>query len=281
MVGSDELQENPVPRLAGVVRGRGKINPAARFAFDAFREGGTVPAVANHLHIDASPGAIAPTVLLPGDPLRARSLSEGLLDAPRQVAGRRNMLGFTGRWNGQPVSIVGSGMGIPSCAIYATELFRSFGVTRIVRVGTCAAVGTHPLGAVLLATSASTDSSFNRHRFGGHDLAATADFDLLSTLATGARRAGVSLTAAPVFSTDAFHDGAPELAGLLATHGIAGVEMESAGLYAVAMRERVAAASVLVVSDRLDSPEQMSGEDRERGMLDVGRWVLDSLLPRG
>ena len=127
-------------------------------------------------HINAAAGAFADTVLLPGDPVRARHIALNLLDAAEQVTDVRNMLGYTGFWRGQRISVMGSGMGIPSCAIYATELVREYGVRRLVRVGTCGATRADvQLGDVVLALGASTDSRVNRQRFGTVDVRVAAD----------------------------------------------------------------------------------------------------------
>ena len=228
-------------------------------------------------HLDAPPGAIAETVLLPGDPLRARQIADELLSDAVQVNARRNMLGYTGRHRGLRVSVLGSGMGIPSCAIYATELARVHGVRRIVRVGTCGGVGEVALGDVLLAQAASTDSNFNRLHFGGHDLAACADFELLSAVAGTASRQGIDVRIAGVFSTDCFYGGDADLVARLQQHRIAGVEMESAGLYGVAMREGIQALSVLTVSDHLQRDQHMPAQQREQGLSRMAALVLDSL----
>jgi purine-nucleoside phosphorylase len=228
-------------------------------------------------HLDAEPGAIADTVLLPGDPLRAKHVARTLLDAVVEVNTRRNMLGYTGRYGNLRVSVIGSGMGIPSCAIYATELAREHRVRRIVRIGTCGGVGDVAIGDVLLAQSASTDSSFNRLQFGGHDLAACADFELLRALAGTAKREGVRARVAGVFSTDRFYGGDPGLVELLLRHRILGVEMESAGLYGLALREGFQALSVLTVSDHLQTGESMPAEQRETGLSRMAALVLDSL----
>ena len=228
-------------------------------------------------HIDAEPGAIADTVLLPGDPLRARHIAREFLDDAVEVTTRRNMLGYTGHYRGLRVSVMGSGMGIPSCAIYATELTRVYGVRRIVRVGTCGGVGDVALGDLLLAQAASTDSNFNRMQFGGHDLAACADFGLLSAVADTASHQGIDLRVASVFSTDCFYGGDPALVARLLQHRIAGIDMESAGLYGLAMREGIQALSVLVVSDHLQRGEHMPAEQREQGLSRMITLVLDSL----
>ena len=228
-------------------------------------------------HIDAVPGAIADTALLPGDPLRARHIAQTLLDGTVEVNTRRNMLGYTGTYRGLRVSVLGSGMGIPSCAIYATELARVYGVKRIVRIGTCGGVGDVALGDVLLAQGASTDSRFNRLQFGDHDLAACADFALLAAVAGAAERRSIPVRVAHVFSTDCFYGGDPALLERLRQHRIAGVEMESAGLYGLAMREGIRALAVLTVSDHLERDEHMPASEREQGLSRMTGLVLDSL----
>lgn len=230
-------------------------------------------------HLDARPGDIADTVLLPGDPLRARHIAHEFLDGVVEVNSRRNMLGYSGHYRGMRVSVIGSGMGIPSCAIYATELARVFGVRRIVRVGTCGGVGDVALGDLLLAQAASTDSNFNRLQFGGHDLAACADFGLMRAAVDTAAAQRVELRVAGVFSTDCFYGGDPQLVARLLAHRIRGVEMESAGLYGVAMREGFRALSVLTVSDHLEHDAHMPPAQREQGLARMTALVLDSLLP--
>ena len=229
-------------------------------------------------HLDATPGQIADTVLLPGDPLRARHIANEFLDDACEVNTRRNMLGYTGHYRGMRVSVMGSGMGIPSCAIYATELARVFGVRRIVRVGTCGGVGDVALGDLLLAQAASTDSNFNRLNFGGHDLAACADLGLIRAVVETAAAQQIDLRVAGVFSTDCFHGGDPELTARLLAHRILGVEMESAGLYGVAMREGFQALAVLTVTDHLQHDTHMPATQREQGLSRMTALVLDSLL---
>lgn len=229
-------------------------------------------------HIEAAAGEIADTVLLPGDPLRARFVAQTLLDAPTQVNARRNMLGFTGHWMGQRVTVMGGGMGIPSTAIYVTELVRVYGVRRIVRIGTCGGIGDVALGDVLLAQSGSTDSRFNRMQFGGHDLATRADFELLQRAVESAGTADMAVRIADVFSTDCFYDGDPNLLEHLHRHGILGIEMETAGLYGLAMRERFQALSILAVSDHLENDTHMAPGLREQGLARIARLALDSLM---
>ncbi|MBS0439223.1 MAG: purine-nucleoside phosphorylase [Proteobacteria bacterium] len=229
-------------------------------------------------HIEAAPGSIADTVLLPGDPLRARHIAQTLLDGAIQVTARRNMLGFTGDYRGRRISVMGSGMGIASTAIYATELIRVYGVRRLIRVGTCGGIGDAALGEVLLAQSASTDSRFNRHAFGDLDLAACADFGLLQSAASAAARLGIAARVSAVFSTDTFYDEAAGRLELLRRHGIRGVEMEAAGLYGLAMREGVQALAILTVSDHLDHDAHLSADDREQGLGRMAQLALECAL---
>lgn len=228
-------------------------------------------------HIDAAPGAIADTVLFPGDPLRARHIAQTFLDDAVEFNARRNMLGYTGHWRGRRVSVMGSGMGIPSSAIYATELARVYGVRRIVRIGTCGGVGDVALGDLLLAQSASSDSRFNRLHFGDHDLAACADFALLKAVVDTAARQQVPVRVAHVFSTDCFYDGDPDLVARLRRHRIVGIDMESSGLYGLGMREGVQCLSLLTVSDHLERDEHMPAAEREQGLARMVTLALDSL----
>lgn len=152
-------------------------------------------------HISAEPGDFAPSVLLPGDPLRAQHIAETFLDDVREVTAVRNMLGFTGTYKGVAVSAMGSGMGIPSASIYAAELTTEFGVERLIRVGSCGALQPDlAIRDVILAIGACTDSGVNRVRYGGQDYAATADFALLRAAAQAAETAGVDVRVGNVLS---------------------------------------------------------------------------------
>lgn len=226
-------------------------------------------------HIEAAAGAFAETVLLPGDPLRARHIATTCLEDVAEVSALRNMLAFTGMFRGQRVSVMGGGMGIPSSAIYATELVRAYGVRRIVRIGTCGGLGDVELGDVLLAQAASTDSRFNRIAFGEHDLAACADFALLRGAVESAERLGTPVRVASIFSTDTYYSDLPPLLESLRRHRIRGVEMEAAGLYGLAMREGVQALAILTVSDHLERGTQLSASDREQGLGRMATLALD------
>ena len=203
-------------------------------------------------HIEASPGDFAPVCLLPGDPLRAKYIAETFLADSRQVNGVRNMLAFTGTWEGTPVSVMGSGMGIPSLSIYATELIKDYGVERLIRVGSCGAVQESvALRDILIANGAGTDSGVNRTRFGGLDFPAVADYGLLEAAVTGARSLALPVKVGPLFSADLFYHPGEEHFELLRKMGILGVEMEAAGLYGCAAELGARALAICTVSDHI------------------------------
>jgi len=230
-------------------------------------------------HIEAAPGDFAELVLMPGDPLRAQALAHGALEEVRQVNGVRNMLAFTGRWRGHAVSIMGSGMGMPSISIYAHELFDVFGVQRIVRVGTCGALREDMrLGDLVLATAASTDSAMNRQRLAGWDFAPAGDFAMLRALAREAEAHGLATHAGEVFSTDYFYHPAPDFVERLTAHGVLALDMETAALYALARAHGRRAATVLTVSDVLPREEHFTPEERQAAFGAVADVVLGALL---
>ncbi|RLV50893.1 purine-nucleoside phosphorylase [Nocardioides mangrovicus] len=227
-------------------------------------------------HIAAEPGAVAPTVLLPGDPLRARWIAETFLDDATCYSEVRGMLGFTGTWQGHPVSVQGTGMGQPSLAIYATELFREYGVTTAIRVGSCGALSEQvAVRDVVIAAGACTDSSMNRIRFGGHDYAPVADYDLLAAAVAAARsREGLTSHVGLIFSSDSFYTPRPELMKPMAEHGVLAVEMEASALYTLAAGHGVRALAVCTVSDHIVTGEETSAQEREQTFADMVEIAL-------
>jgi len=214
-------------------------------------------------HIGAVPGDFADTVLMPGDPLRAEYIANKFLAEARRVTEVRNVYGYTGLYQGRRVSVMAHGMGIPSCSIYATELVRAYGVTALIRVGSCGALAPDVrVGDVLIALGASTDSKVNRMRFMDHDFAAIADFGLLERAVKAARDQGVPVRVGNVFSTDFFYTPQPQMFDLVEKLGILGVEMEAAGLYGVAAEHGVRALAILTVSDHLRRDEHLSSDER-------------------
>jgi purine-nucleoside phosphorylase len=233
-------------------------------------------------HISAAEGEIAEAILLPGDPLRARFIAETFLDDAREVTAVRGMLGFTGTYKGMAVSAMGTGMGIPSASIYVTELIRFYGVKRLVRVGSAGGLTMDvPLRGIILASGACTDSSVNRARYGGWDYAATADFGLLSATAGAAETAGLAFHVGNVHSSDSFYNPVSSALEIWQSMNVLAVEMEAAGLYAIAAAEGARALAVLTVSDHLVSAEETTSDERERTFGDMITLALDGLVADG
>jgi purine-nucleoside phosphorylase len=230
-------------------------------------------------HISAADGEIAEAILLPGDPLRAKFIAETFLDDVREVTAVRNMLGFTGAYRGMPVSVMGTGMGIPSASIYISELIRFYGVERLVRVGSCGGIADHvAMRDVILAVGACTDSGVNRARYGGWDFAATADFGLLRAAGDAADAAGITAHAGNVHSSDSFYNPVATALETWQRLNVLAVEMEAAGLYGIAHEEGARALTVLTVSDHLITQEETTSDERERSFDDMVVIALESLV---
>ena len=212
-------------------------------------------------HISAQQGEIAPTVLMPGDPLRAKWIAETFLEDARRYSEVRGMYGYTGTWRGHRVSVQGSGMGQPSMAIYANELLREYDVSSIIRVGSCGALAeTLGLRDLVIASGACTDSSMNRIAFEGLDYAPVADFTLLRNAAAAAPEAHVGL----IFSSDSFYAARPELVSRMVGYGVLAVEMEASALYTLAAKHGARALAICTVSDHVVTGEETTAQEREQ-----------------
>ncbi len=230
-------------------------------------------------HINAEPGDFAPTVLMPGDPLRAKYIAETYLEDARLVCNVRNVFGFTGSYRGDELSVMAHGMGIPSASIYFSELMEHFGVKRIMRVGSCGT--SHPdvkLRDIVIAMGASTDSGINRMRFMGHDLAAIASFNLVRHAVDIAEARDLPYHVGNIFSADLFYTPQPEIFDLMAKYQILGVEMESAGLYPLAAEHGVEALAVCTVSDNIRTHEAMSSKDRQTSFNQMIELALETAV---
>ena len=231
------------------------------------------------LHIEALKGQFADTVLMPGDPLRAQALANNHLDNAKLVTSVRNMLGFTGTFKGKPVSIMGSGMGMPSISIYAHELFDYYGVKQIIRVGTCGGLlADMQVGDLVLASAAGTDSAMNRQRFGGYDFSASADFELLRQVYDKALQRDLKIRTGNVFSSDWFYHPDETFIDTMQKMGILALDMESAALYALAHQHGRRALTMLSVSDVIPTGERASHETRQNAFGAVIQVVLDAVL---
>ncbi|MEG3587040.1 MAG: purine-nucleoside phosphorylase [Actinomycetota bacterium] len=215
-------------------------------------------------HLEGVRGDYAPTVLVPGDPKRARYIADHYLDEVRQVNSVRGADGFTGSFNGVPVSVQSVGMGVPSALIYYTELIRFYGVKRLIRVGSCGGLNESVrLGDLICASSAGTDSAAITKLNGGLSLPSIANWDLLDSASKIASDSGIPMTIGPVFTSDLFYGPDENLFENLKNLGILGVEMEIAGLYTIAAVEGIEALALVTVSDDIIRQEIMTSAERE------------------
>ena len=231
------------------------------------------------IHIGAKPGDIAETVLMPGDPYRAKWAAETFLKAPKLVNEVRGMLGFTGTYKGAPVTIHGSGMGMPSLSIYANELIRDYGAKTLIRIGSCGGMQPHvKLRDIIIAMTASSLSTPSSGMFKELNFSPCADYELLSAAVAEAQGKDVGLHVGGIYSSDVFYDERPDLNEQMVRHGILGVEMEAAELYNLAARYGVRALAVLTVSDHLQTGEALPSDQREKSFGDMVEIALNAAL---
>lgn len=229
------------------------------------------------IHIGAEPGAIAPTVLLPGDPRRAEWAAQTFLADAVCVNRVRGMLGYTGTWRGHPVTIHGSGMGMPSLSIYANELIRDFGARTLIRIGSAGGMQPHTrLRDLVLAMTASSVSTPSRSILRELNFAPSADWGLLAAAKAAADRRGVTAHVGGIHSSDTFYDERPDLWEQLTRHGVLCVEMEAAELYTLAARHGARALAVLTISDHVVTGEELSAAERERSFGDMVEVALEA-----
>jgi purine-nucleoside phosphorylase len=231
------------------------------------------------VHIGAKENEIAETILLPGDPLRAKYIAETFLDGAKCYNEVRNMFGFTGTYKGKRISVQGTGMGVPSISIYVTELMQSYNAQTLIRVGTCGAIQKDvKVRDVILAMSSSTDSQMNRINFGGAiDYAPTAHFDLLKKAYDAGIEKGLNLKVGNVFTADMFYNDNADLEKL-AKYQILALEMETAALYTLAAKFGRRALSVLTVSDHILTGEETTAEERQVTFNDMIEVALEAAI---
>lgn len=230
-------------------------------------------------HIAAAPGQIAPRILLPGDPLRAKWIAERFLTDAELYTQVRGMFGFTGTYRGERISVQGTGMGMPSLSIYVNELFREYDVQQAVRVGSCGALSERlKIRDVVIAQAAASDSSMNTLRFGGFHYPATPHFPLLRAADDAARSAGANSVVGTILSSDSFYHEAPALTDRVVEYGVLAVEMEAAELYTLAAKFGRQALAICTVSDHIVTGEATSAEEREQTFGDMVTIALDAML---
>ncbi|WP_156288533.1 purine-nucleoside phosphorylase [Oceanobacillus salinisoli] len=232
------------------------------------------------VHIGAKKGEIADKILLPGDPLRAKFIAENFLEDVKQYNEVRGMLGFTGTYKGERVSVQGTGMGVPSISIYVNELIREYDVQKLIRVGTCGALQKDvKVRDVILAQGATTDSQTNRLIFNGIDFAPLADFELLKNAYEIGNEKGLNLQVGNVFTSDSFYrDNGQEINELLASYQVLAVEMETTALYTLAAKYGRNALSVLTVSDHILTGEETTAEERQTTFNEMMEIALDTII---
>lgn len=229
------------------------------------------------VHIGAKPGDIAETVLLPGDPYRARWAAENFLEDAVCVNEVRGMLGFTGTFKGNRVTIHGTGMGMPSTSIYVNELIKDYGAKTLIRIGSAGGMQEHvKVRDVVIAMTASTLSTPSRGIFKELNFAPCADYGLLRAAADAAAAKGTPTHVGGIYSSDVFYDERPDLNEQMQRHGILGVEMEAAELYNLAARHGVRGLAVLTISDHLLTGEALPSEDREKSFGDMVEIALEA-----
>ncbi|MCP1144640.1 purine-nucleoside phosphorylase [Lysinibacillus endophyticus] len=230
------------------------------------------------IHINAKQGDIAEIILLPGDPLRAKYIAETFLEDVTCYNEVRNMFGYTGTYKGKRISVQGTGMGVPSISIYATELMQEYNVQKLIRVGTCGAIQKDvKVRDVILAQGASTDSKMNEIIFNGLDYAPIADFDLLLKAYNAGVAAGLNLKVGNIFTADMFYSEESQNEKL-ARYGVLAVEMESAALYTLAAKFGRKALSVLTVSDHIITGEVTTSEERQTTFNDMIVVALEAAI---
>jgi len=228
------------------------------------------------IHINAKQGDVASTVLMPGDPLRAKFIAETFLENAVCYNEVRGMYGYTGYYKGKRISVQASGMGVPSISIYANELITSYQVKNIIRVGTCGSLREDvKIKDVIIGMAASHDSNINLQRFGGMTYAPTASFELLNKAYQAAEKLGIPVKVGNIFTTDTFyHDNAQDWKRW-ADFGVLAVEMETAGLYTLAGKHGVNALTIMTVSDSLVTGEATSAAERQTTFTQMMRIALE------
>lgn len=231
------------------------------------------------VHIAAKNGEIADSVLLPGDPKRAKWIAENFLENAVCYTDIRGMLGFTGTYKGKRISVQGTGMGIPSMSIYITELMKDYGVKTLIRVGSAGSYQEDvKIRDIVVALSTSTDSNINNRRFKGASFAPTVNFDLLSKVLKTAEEKNIKIKAGNILTSDEFYNDDPSYFKKWAEFGVLAVEMETTALYTLASKYKAKALSILTISDSLVSPEITSSEEREKTFNEMIELALETAI---
>lgn len=227
-------------------------------------------------HIGAKEGQIAETILLPGDPLRAKYIADNYLEDVICYNEVRGMYGYTGTYKGKRISVQGTGMGVPSISIYVNELIQSYGVKKLIRVGTCGAIQENiKVRDVILAMTSCTTSGINRRRFNGMDFAPAASFKLLKKAYDVAEEKGIPVTVGNILTSDLFYDDIPNSFKMWADYGVLAIEMESTALYTLGAKYGVDTLSILTVSDNIITGEETNSDERQKTFTKMMEIALE------
>jgi len=238
--------------------------------------------MAKHYHIMAEENSIAETVLLPGDPLRAKFIAEQYLDGAKCYNEVRGMYGYTGTYKGKRISVQGTGMGLPSHSIYVNELISVYGAKRLIRIGSAGSINDNVnVLDIVLAQSACTNSGINKRRFHGMDYAPISDFKLLSKAYEVGINKGINVKVGSVLSSDLFYDDTDVSIKLWSDYGVLAVEMETAELYTLASKYGVEALSILTISDHVFKGMETSPKEREESFTDMIEIALELGIEEG
>lgn len=230
------------------------------------------------VHIGAKKGEIAESILLPGDPLRAKFIAENFLENPVCYNTVRGMLGYTGTYNGKRISVQGTGMGLPSISIYVNELISEYGVKNLIRVGTAGALQTDvKVRDMVIAMSSCTNSAINKLIFKGMDFAPTASFELLNKAYQEAKSLNIDPKVGNILSSDTFYDADKEIWKKWAEYGVLAIEMETSALYTLAAKNKVNALTILTISDHIATGEETTAEERQTTFTDMMKVALNTL----
>lgn len=230
-------------------------------------------------HINARKGDFSDSVLMPGDPVRAKYIADNYLSNVVEVTNVRSMLGFTGWYKGRKISVMSHGIGIPSCLIYVHELVKEFNVNKIIRIGTCGTViHTININDIIICLGASTDSKVNRLRFNDNDFSSVANFYLVNNLVQSAQNLKIIVKVGNFFTTDLFYSTINDVLETIQKYNILGIDMETAGLYSLALEYGIQSASICTVSDHILKKQKISFKDRESNLDKMIRVSLESLL---
>lgn len=230
------------------------------------------------VHIGAKNGEIAESILLPGDPLRAKFIAENFLENPVCYNTVRGMLGYTGTYNGKRISVQGTGMGLPSISIYVNELISEYGVKNLIRVGTAGALQTDiKVRDMVIAMSSCTNSAINKLIFKGMDFAPTASFELLHKAYQEAKSLNIDPKVGNILSSDTFYDADKEIWKKWAEYGVLAIEMETSALYTLAAKNKVNALTILTISDHIATGEETTAEERQTTFTDMMKVALNTL----